>query len=235
MALLGDEQIEFPDHFKIRRELQEERNKTNSNAKPKSSIPDASQKVSMASVIEKSTIKVTKIQLDSSSSVKTRCAPISAPLAGSSATKPVPSPSFAVTPITAKTGSEINHNQASKPVIKKYKTKFSSVELRTNPLKYAAVTITQVTQPRSIYIRIDYDGALRYLQLLKELELEFRSATRASASYCSSPIIGSYDSRLSLSSLDSIKLFLLLQVNRTQSKMEVDGSAASLNHHGIDS
>jgi len=191
MALLGDEPIEFPDHFKIRRELQQEQNRINSNAKPKSSIPDASQNVLMASVIEKPTNKVTKTQLDSSSFIKSSCAPVSAPPAGSFATKPVPSPSTSVRPTTAKTDSEINHNQASKPIIKKYKTKFSSMVLRTSPLKYSAVTITQVTQPRSIYIRIDDDDEPRYLQLLRELDLEFRSATIKSCSYCSSPIIGS--------------------------------------------
>ena len=53
------------------------------------------------------------------------------------------------------------------------------------------------TKPRNdtieiyLYIRIDDDdNALRYLQLLKVLELDFRSATTTSASSCSSQIVG---------------------------------------------
>lgn len=79
----------------------------------------------------------------------------------------------------------MNMNQPNILVIKKYKTKFSLP-------KYAAITITKVTQPWNIYIRIEDEDAPRYLQMLNELELKFRSVTRTSASYCSSLTIGSY-------------------------------------------
>lgn len=76
------------------------------------------------------------------------------------------------------------------PRVVKYKPKFSVTELLYSPLKYASVLITKATQPRSIYIRIQDEQAPLYQQLLNELELEFRSVTNRSASYCSSPIIG---------------------------------------------
>ena len=81
----------------------------------------------MDSAIEKPINKVTQTQLVTSRSVKTSCASVSALPATPSATQRTPSASSSARPTANKTLMEINWNQHSKSVIKKYKTKFSSV------------------------------------------------------------------------------------------------------------
>lgn len=213
MALLGEEQIEFPEHLKIRRGLQQCLNRISCSKESKCIIQVASQKaftastniekpakdicrsVSHQTVIAFTTEKPTmaaKTQLELGHSVKTSGAPASVKPGAAAVSKLVLLASPSVRPTSSKTGAKINANKSSKPLIKIYKTKFSSHELKSSPLKYPAVTITRMTHPRSIYIRIEDDDALRYLQLLKEMGLEFRSATTTSATFCSSPIIGVY-------------------------------------------
>ena len=215
MAVFGDEQIEFPVHLNIRCGLQQRLNRISSNTEAKFTVPVASHQACIATasrpteksakdicrsvnhpaLIASTTKKHTMMdqtQLELGRSIQTSGAFASVKPTAAPVPLLVPQPSSPVRTTSGRTGSKITMNQHSKPLIKKFKTKFSSFELRSSPLKYAAVTITKVTQPRSMYIRIEDDDELRYLQLLKEMELEFRSATTTSASFCSSPIIGSY-------------------------------------------
>jgi len=184
MAVFGDEQIEFPEHLNIRCGLQQRLNRISSNTEAKFTVPVASQKaciatasteksakdicrsVSHLALIASTTKKHTMMdqtQLELGRSMKISGTPSSVKPAAAPVPLLVPQPSPPVRATSGRTGSKITMNQPRKPLIKKYKTKFSSFELRSSPLKYAAVTITKVTQPRSMYIRIEDDDVLRYL------------------------------------------------------------------------
>lgn len=76
--------------------------------------------------------------------------------------------------------------------MKQYKPKYGSWDLESNPPEHLAVFISEITAPNYVYIQIEDKDVPRYQQLLKELQAEFNSATRQSASYCPLPIIGSY-------------------------------------------
>lgn len=79
-------------------------------------------------------------------------------------------------------------------VIKKFKPKFDP--LKIGLLKYASVFIIAALQPGEIYVRFDDEDVPRYKQMQRELQKEFWSSTRRSASNCSSPIfLVSYNPR----------------------------------------
>ncbi len=76
------------------------------------------------------------------------------------------------------------------PIIKKFKPKFSPLELRKSPLRHASVFITQAITPKFIYFQIEDEDKPLYREMLKELEEEFRSASTQSSTYCPSPVTG---------------------------------------------
>ena len=75
-------------------------------------------------------------------------------------------------------------------VVKKFRTKFDPLKLKSGSLKYASVFINKALQPGEIYVRFDDDDMPRYKQMQRELQKEFSSATRRSTSYRPSPISG---------------------------------------------
>lgn len=72
---------------------------------------------------------------------------------------------------------------------KKYRPRFSFLEQSTRALKNARVYITEIANPKFIYVQLSEDK-LRYQGMLSELQAEFRSATCQSSSYCPSPVVG---------------------------------------------
>jgi len=75
-------------------------------------------------------------------------------------------------------------------IIKKFKPKYSPLELRNSPLRHASVCITKATTPKFIYVQIEDDDKLLYRKMLIELEEEFRSSSTQSSTYCPSPVMG---------------------------------------------
>ena len=78
------------------------------------------------------------------------------------------------------------------PPVKKLNSKYSPSEIESNPTKHARVIITTSMQPGEIYVQIDDENLPRFHQMQKELQEEFRSASKASTSYLSTPLVGSY-------------------------------------------
>ena len=78
------------------------------------------------------------------------------------------------------------------PPVKKLNSKYSPSEIESNPPKHARVIITTSMQPGEIYVQIDDDNLPQFHQMQKELQEEYRSASRASSSCCSTPLVGSY-------------------------------------------
>ncbi len=74
---------------------------------------------------------------------------------------------------------------------KRFKPKFSPSELVSNPLKHAAVFISEAYQPKCVYVRIVDEMMPHYCQMRRDLQLHFNSASRRSVSYCPSPVQGS--------------------------------------------
>ena len=83
---------------------------------------------------------------------------------------------------------------------RKFKPKFSPLELKVNPLQHAIVFISDALLPNSVYIQFQDEDFSRYHQMLRDLELDFNLATRRSASFCPSPIPGSHTNTLILHS-----------------------------------
>ena len=81
-------------------------------------------------------------------------------------------------------------SRSSPASIKIFKPKFESLQLQSNPPKYASVIITKAVQPKDVYIQVEDEDTPRYLHMQKDLQAEFRSATRRSESYCPSPTVG---------------------------------------------
>ena len=79
-------------------------------------------------------------------------------------------------------------NKAS--IIKKFKPKYSPLELRKSPLRHASVVITKATAPKFIYVQIEDEDKPLYRDMLIELEKEFHSASTFTSTYCPSPVIG---------------------------------------------
>jgi len=75
-------------------------------------------------------------------------------------------------------------------VAKKFRPKIDPLKLTSGSLKYASVIITKAIQPGEIYFRFDDEDVPRYEQMQRDLQKEFNSATRLSASYSPSPISG---------------------------------------------
>lgn len=91
-------------------------------------------------------------------------------------------------PLPAITTPPLAANNA--PIIKKFKPKFSPLELRKSPLRHASVYITKATSPKFMYVQIDDEDKPLYRKMLVELEEEFCSASRQSSTFCPSPLIG---------------------------------------------
>ena len=89
-------------------------------------------------------------------------------------------------------------------IVKKYKPKFSRLDLKFSPIRYASVIISKALHPRAVYVRIDDDEVPLFRRMMNELQQEFGTATPGSDSFCSSPLIGSY-----FNSIHFIQLFLI--------------------------
>jgi len=84
-------------------------------------------------------------------------------------------------PVTTKT--ELTTNDKLKP-------KYGPMEVQSKALKYAAVIITNVIHPGHLYVQVVDQDVPLFHQMQIELQQEFSSATKQSASYCSSPNFG---------------------------------------------
>jgi len=73
----------------------------------------------------------------------------------------------------------------------KLKPNFGPMELQSKAPKYSAV-ITNVAHPAHLYVRIVDEDVPLYHQMQLELQQEFTSATKQSASYCPSPTFGTF-------------------------------------------
>jgi len=74
---------------------------------------------------------------------------------------------------------------------RKFKPKFSPLELKDNPMQHAVVLISDSFLPNCVYIQFVDEDFARYHQMLEDLEQDFNFASRRSASYCPSPVQGS--------------------------------------------
>lgn len=88
----------------------------------------------------------------------------------------------------------LDHLRPKEPHIdtRKFKPKFSPLELKTNPLQHAVVVISDATLPNSVYIQFEDADVPFYYQMLEDLEHDFNFASRRSSSYCQVPVPGSY-------------------------------------------
>ena len=103
------------------------------------------------------------------------------------------SPKLAVQNVNSIPSSDLGQNvHRPSPPVKKLNSKYSPSEIESNPPKHARVIITTSMQPGEIYVQIDDDNLPQFHQMQKELQEEFRSASRASSSCCSTPLVGSY-------------------------------------------
>jgi len=85
---------------------------------------------------------------------------------------------------------ELLQSRSSPESIKTFKPKYERLQVQSNPLKYASAIITKAVQPKDVYIQVEDEDTPRYLHMQKDLQAEFRSATRRSESYCPSPTVG---------------------------------------------
>jgi len=77
--------------------------------------------------------------------------------------------------------------------MKKLKPKFGDKGPRSNLIKNSPVIITKAASPKDIYIQLLDEEYPLYCKMKDELQKEFHSATFQSASFCSSPVIGTYN------------------------------------------
>jgi len=82
------------------------------------------------------------------------------------------------------------HGNNPAVIAKKFRPKIDPLKLKSCSLKYASVIITKAIQPGEIYVRFDDEDVPRYEEMQRDLQKEFNSATRLSASYSPSPIPG---------------------------------------------
>ena len=76
------------------------------------------------------------------------------------------------------------------PVEMIFKPKFEPLEGASRCIQPSAVLITHVIHPNHLYVQfLDKDFPL-YHKMNEDLQQEFRWATKQSASYCSSPVVG---------------------------------------------
>ncbi len=73
----------------------------------------------------------------------------------------------------------------------KFKPKFGKFGPKSS-LKYSPVIITNVSNPRDICVQLVDEEYHLYCKMKDELQKEFLFASSKSASFCSSPVIGSY-------------------------------------------
>jgi len=66
------------------------------------------------------------------------------------------------------------------------------MELNANPPQHAVVFISDAVLPNCVYIQFEDEDFTRYQQMLRDLELDFNLASCRSASFCSSPVPGSF-------------------------------------------
>ena len=131
-------------------------------------------------------------------------------------------------PIEAPAGSD--------SAMKKFKPKFSTLELKSNPPQYAKVRITKVFSPKAVYVQIKDGNFPRYQKMRKDLQLEFRGSTSQSASYCKSPILGSYIShQLRFECVNNYLLAnILLEIWRSRLRLSKRHSVASSSNPNIE-
>ena len=84
-------------------------------------------------------------------------------------------------PVTIKTELTIND---------KLKPKYGPVEVQSKALRYSAVIITNVIHPGHLYVQVVDEDVPLYHQMQIDLQQEFSSATKQSASYCPSKTFG---------------------------------------------
>ena len=72
----------------------------------------------------------------------------------------------------------------------KLEPKYGPMEVQSKALKYSAVIIMNVIHPGHLYVRIVDEDVPLYHQMQIELQKEFSSATKQSASYCPSKTFG---------------------------------------------
>jgi len=76
------------------------------------------------------------------------------------------------------------------PIEKRFKPKYGSSEVESGCIQYTAVLITHVIHPNHLYAQIEDQDLPLYQQMMRDLQLEFREATKQSPSFCSSPVVG---------------------------------------------
>ena len=76
------------------------------------------------------------------------------------------------------------------PIEKRFKPKFGPSEVESGCIQYAAVYITRAIHPNRLYVRVEDQDLPLYHQMMRDLQLEFREATKQSPSFCSSPVVG---------------------------------------------
>lgn len=75
---------------------------------------------------------------------------------------------------------------------KRFKPKYGPAEVESGCIQYASVLITHVIHPNHLYVQIEDQDLPLYNQMMDDLQLEFREATKQSPSFCSSPAVGTY-------------------------------------------
>ena len=73
---------------------------------------------------------------------------------------------------------------------KRFKPKYGPAEVESRCIQYASVLITHVIHPNHLYVQIEDQDLPLYNQMMDDLQLEFREATKQSPSFCSSPVEG---------------------------------------------
>ncbi len=75
----------------------------------------------------------------------------------------------------------------------RFKPKFGPVEVKSRCIQYSYVLITHVIHPSHLYIQIEDQDLPLYRQMMNDLQQEFRWATKQSNSFCSSPVVGTFN------------------------------------------
>ena len=76
------------------------------------------------------------------------------------------------------------------PIERRFKPKYGPSEVESGCIQYAAVYITRAIHPNRLYVRVEDQDLPLYQQMMRDLQLEFREATKQSPSFCSSPVVG---------------------------------------------
>jgi len=100
----------------------------------------------------------------------------------SSPTITIPSPTNIVSPVSPMLPEQASSLEHLCPIElqldgRKFKLKFSPLELETNPLQHAVVFISDSVLPNCVYIQFKDEDFPRYHQMLRDLELVFSFAS----------------------------------------------------------